>query len=209
MLSNRAAGENDPTLSYTTDNIGRFSIEIWSSNVIGDSLRMAEGNEIDLPIVSWDMDVLKDTNLKVGFGHFDLAPLFSGNKGDMNELFFEIKHRLEINKNNSIAPFFRLEWNQLIGHGQISSNIHVGTYHDWLIREGLSLNEKFAVVLDDGKGTDGGALFLYYGALNWSLTDRWSLDAPIVKITIPMFGMADREGTQAVIGVGLNYAISW
>lgn len=205
FMAGDGAGQNDFSFSYTTNNWGRFTIEVWISNAFDGGFRTADGNEIDLPIITWDKDVFKDTNLKIGFGHFDLNPLFSGNTGDMNELFFEIKHKFEINKNNTLSPFFRLEWNQIVGLGQVSSDIFVGTYHTWVISPGISLNEKFAAVIDDGRGSDGGVVGLYYGALNWSVTDHVSIDAPIVKITVPIAGVADREGAQMVGGVGVNY----
>lgn len=204
--SNGAVFQNDLSFSYTTNNWGRFTLGVWGSNMLEGGFRTADGNEIDLPTIAWDNDIYKDTNLKIKYGYFDLAPLFSGNKGNMQELSIELSHKIVLNKSNSISPFMLLEWNQIAGPGQVSSNLHIGIYHTGEITQGISLNEKFAAVIDDGRGSDGGVVGLYYGALNWSVTDHISIDAPIVKITVPIAGVADRDGTQIVGGIGFNYS---
>lgn len=192
---------SDLLLSYTTTDYGRFSFEFWNSSKINDSFRNASGNEADYKLM-WDKDVVKDTNLLIGFNHIDCQPLFSGHEGDINEIFVEVRHDLHFGK-NTISPFLRAELNQLIGPGSASSDYFVGAYSNWIIRPGLSLNSKLAVLIDDGRGLDSGALILYYGALSYKISEHFSLNILDIKSTVPFVGMDDRDGAEVVGGAGI------
>lgn len=199
----KAVYQPDLFLAYDTVNWGQISVELWGSYRFDGVFRDEPSNESDF-IVSWlrDFDWI---TIQVGFNYIDCAQLFAGKEGDVAEWILELSHEFSLEEGgDTFAPFVRVEWNHLIGEGDTSSNMIVGLIHGHSFTKQLSINNRIAVVLDDGKDTESGVVGLLQGTLSYALYENVSLDLA-GKVTTPLIDAEDRDTVLSAL-VGITYS---
>ena len=199
----KAVYQPDIFLAYDTANWGQFSLELWGSYQFDGVFKDESANEMDF-IVSW----LKDfewVTVQVGFNYIDCAQLFAGKEGDVAEWIVELSREFSLEEGgDTFTPYVRVEWNELIGEGDTSSNFFIGMLHGHSFTEQLSLNNKIAIVLDDGKDTEAGAVGLLQVILSYALYENVALDLG-GKVTTPIVDAQDRD-TEFSALVGITYS---
>lgn len=192
----------DIYLTYDMD-YGQLSFEFWGSFEFEGTFRDQYANEMDY-IVSWQTDFNWAT-VQVGFNYIDCAQLFGGKEGDVAEWIIELNREFSIEEGgDTLTPYVRLEWNELIGAGDTSSNILVGLIHGHAINEEFFLSNKVAIVLDDGKDTDAGTVGLLQTTVSYALRENLSIDL-MGKVTSPLVGAEDRN-TEWLVASGLTWS---
>lgn len=200
----KAVYQPDLFLAYDMIEWGQVSLEFWGSYQFDGVLREEFANEIDY-IVSWQKD-FEFLTVQVGFNYIDCATLFDGTTGDVAEWILELSREFSLTDDgDTFAPFVRVEWNHLIGEGDTSSNFFVGMLHGHSFTEQLSLNNRIAIVLDDGKDTEAGAVGLLQSMLSYALRENVSIDL-LGKVTTPVVDAEDRDTVlSALVGITLSF----
>lgn len=198
----KAVYQPDIFLAYDSK-FGQFSLEFWGSYKFDGVLRDESANETDF-IVSWQKNFDWIT-AQVGFSYIDCAQLFGGKEGDVSEWIIELNREFSIEEGgDTITPYVRLEWNELIGAGDTSSNLLIGLIHGHAISEKFFLSNKIAIVFDDGKDTDAGTIGLLQTTISYAIRENLSIDL-MGKVTSPLVGAEDRD-TELLISSGLTWS---
>ncbi|MFA5986603.1 MAG: hypothetical protein WC819_04635 [Parcubacteria group bacterium] len=197
MFSNRGVSQTDASLYYKG-----FRVEAWLSTNFNGEFVENDGGEIDL-IAAKNRDYTiwgRSVNLDVGFAYFDCPTLFSS--PDTVEFFVEA----QLKTATRFTPFARGEFDFTTDDGRNKNTLFLGTLHQWKISDAFTLKSKGAGVFDLGDGTsDSGMILLIETGLDWKLSEKLTFKPIFLKATTPVFGAADREGTEEVLGTNLTY----
>ena len=198
MYSNRSVSQTDIFVEYNG-----LRAEAWLSTNFNGEFRENDGSEMDWILgYNRDIEILNGINLDVGIAYFDCSKLFAGTTGDTVELFFEAAFKTD----TDFTPFIRGEFNFATDGGNCNE-LFVGTRHQWKINEEFSINSKIAGVFDLGDGySDAGTVLLIETGIGWKLSESLTLNPLFVKVTTPLIGSEDRDGTEAVIGTSLSWS---
>lgn len=178
---------------------------IWHSTDFDSDPSGDYGDELDY-YLGWAGNV-GPVSLDVGFSYFDAIELFRGAKDDTFYLYARVGKTFE-SKTGSYTPF--LKGNLYInGRG---SEVEGGTvvtagleYEPPLPIEWLSLPARFQIGYDDGAfGNDNGFISGFALEANWQVSERFSITAPILQVSIPLTTHDERE-TEWVIGGGIVF----
>lgn len=196
MFSNRAVSQTDISFDYKG-----FRAEAWVSTNFNRKFRENDGSEIDW-ILAYNRDLTiwgKSVNLDVGLAYFDCPTLFSN--PDTVEVFAEAQFKT----NTKFTPFARGEFDFATDGGN-KNTLFLGTLHQWEIIDAVTIKSKVAGVFDLGDGeSDSGMILLVETGIDWKVNDKLTFKAIFLKATTPVFGAADRDGTEAILGSNLTY----
>ncbi|MDX9913161.1 MAG: hypothetical protein RBS77_01105 [Candidatus Moranbacteria bacterium] len=197
----KAIYQPDFYLAYDS-RFGLFSLELWGSFQFEGTFRDEYANEIDY-IISWQKN-FKWALIQIGFDYIDCAQLLGNKEGDVAEWIIDVNHEFSLGENgDTLTPYIRLEWNELIGMGDTSSNLLMGLVHGHAINEDFFLSNKIAIIFDDGKDTDAGTIGLFQTTLSYALRENLSLDL-MGKITSPLIDADDRD-TEWLMASGITW----
>jgi len=193
----------DPSMQFDLAlHYQNFRFEIWNATELDGSFRHEAGNETDF-IIAYNGDIPLGMNLDLGIMYIDVPGLFADDGNDAFQPFMEVQKEFELTDKLSVSPLLRGEFN-FYTNGEFDSAVHVGFRHSWNFYQDFSLGGKVAVVFSDVGGPNDGSNFLYCGGLNWKVNDTINADLLMVKFTVPINGMGDRDDDSS-IGTGLNF----
>lgn len=183
-----------------------FYVDIWqSAGMDGTSPNSDFGDEIDYTL-GW-RGKSGNTGLNFGVSYFDVYKLFGAPKEDVVQLYGEVNHTFPIG-NHVVAPFVRLEYSMRppgsTARTQASVLVSSGAAHFAPLLNKVSIFNKAWLAYDSGRLT-GQEIFLFQSlhGLRWSPTKRITVEAPNIKLSIPITHTPDSRKFEAIFGAGV------
>jgi len=203
---NRPVSQNDLTITHVPSGI---YLDIWQSISLSHTGRSTnEGNEIDY-FIGWSGDMW-GIGVDTGIGYFDLITLFNMPAGDVTQPYIELNKKIAIAGQHALTPYARIEYG-IPAKGNAKEfrglYVHTGLKHGWQVTDAISVNQKAAIIFDDGAyGADRAWVGAYEAAPSYRFREWLSLDLS-GKVVGPFTGVTDGRTTQFIgsAGISLNY----
>lgn len=177
---------------------------IWGSAGLRGRDNSLGGDEMDFTI-GWST-VAKGLNLDLGVTYLNYIDLSDRSVvSDAIMPYLEVSKDYKLTSTQTLAPYVRHE--QIFVANGNGSYSYLGARHTWSpeMMKRLSLNSNIAIVYNSrAYGSEDGFVATYTGNANWKLTDKLSVNLPIVKVGAPLDGISDRN-TNASVGAGIAY----
>ncbi len=178
----------------------------WQSVGLNDSnLDSDDGDEIDWT-AGWRKKI-GNTDVDVG-GTYLLIPPFRGPaKKHIVRVFGEVSHTFSVGV-HTIAPSLRLEYSMRppgsTARTQASVLVLNGVSHFVPLTNTVAMFDKVSLNYDSGALT-GHHMFLFQSlhGLRWNPTKRVTIEAPNIKLSIPITHTPDNRKFEAVFGAGI------
>ncbi|MDP2668267.1 MAG: hypothetical protein Q8P07_00300 [bacterium] len=179
-----------------------FCAELWGSYSIDGK---TGGGKEGVDVTAW----YGNDWLEIGAGYFNIRV-----KGvsDVISPFLKLKHKFSVGEANDLTLFGKLElyWpvrGNIPQHGAIFA---AGLAHTWHILPWLDFNHEPAVKFDNGAfGNDSAVIGQWKADLSWKISKHLTVQAPMLKASMPLTKVSDGRKKEFVIGTGATYSFNW
>ncbi len=200
---NRPVSQNDLTITHIPSGI---YLDIWQSislNHVGRSTNL--GNEIEY-FLGWSGDIA-GIEMDAGVAYFDLITLFKMPEGDVIQPYIELNKKFDVTERHTLTPYVRAEYGiPAKGNAKEFKGLYVysGLKHGWQVSKDVSVNQKAAIIFDDGAyGADRAWVGAYEIAPSYRIKEWLSIDLT-GKVIGPFTNVTDGRKTQFIGGGGVS-----
>lgn len=177
---------------------------LWHSAGLNDANLSGDyGDELDY-YLSYEREVGGfDASLYVAY--FDTIDIFR-TPGDSISISPKVAKSFEVGS-SSVTPFIQWTAYVPVGDGALAGNLfQIGTEHEFSLGS-YDICHGVSFAYDDGAfGLEQGYIFNYLFTGSVSLSEKVTLEIPMVKFSTPLSDVDDGRGTEATFGIGLLFS---
>ncbi|MDP3710496.1 MAG: hypothetical protein Q8R29_02095 [bacterium] len=184
-----------------------FYFYLWHSVGLNDkNLNSDFGDELDYTL-GWEGSI-KNYSFGTGLIYMDYYKIRAQPRGDILQLYFEIKRKFQIAKKFSLTPFCRVERISAAKgtSPKRQSHTHLGT-ENFLEHKKLAITQRIEFLLDRGAyGFQKSVIGKHQLALSYKLLGNLNLDPSLIS-SVPFGSLRDGRGKETQYGIGLSLKI--
>jgi hypothetical protein len=197
------AGVQQSSLTVSHRRTGAYG-KVFMSLPLGDREAAPNyGRETDL-MVGWNVR-LRRLGLTGEANYIDVSPA-GRHRGNAVQLAGTASTSIPLNDGLTLAPYSAVKF-IFPTSGTFPDGgwfLHQGTNYGWSPGVGPSVGGFAEVVYDAGVfGFEKGFLSRAQTSLNWPLSSRWTLQAPVVQFSRPLSDLTDGRRTQVLLSAGV------
>jgi hypothetical protein len=183
-----------------------FMADFWYS-MPADADKVGENYATEMELIVGWAGKVKEYDLTLGVGYYDLYPAFSFGKTDYLLLPLEVSREFKVVPSLKVSPFLRAEsYFRLDGYQPGITQPRTGLRYKWDVNSILSVAGRAMAVYDPGIiGGDEVLIGNFESTLLWKFGDHLTVEFPFVKFVEPLTRVSDGRKSEVVWGFGATY----